>query len=85
SQTGMAPEATIMCCKVLDAGGGGNESGVWAAVQFSVEQGADVMSLSLGWQHSWGPDRSVWRTAFDNSLAAGIIASGSAGKLSDSG
>ncbi|MFZ4465094.1 MAG: S8 family peptidase, partial [Bacteroidales bacterium] len=83
SQTGMAPEATIMCCKVLDAGGGGNESGVWAAVQFSVEQGADVMSLSLGWQHSWGPDRTVWRTAFDNSLAAGIIASVAAGNEGD--
>ena len=27
SKTGVAPEATIMCCKVLDAGGGGNERG----------------------------------------------------------
>jgi subtilisin family serine protease len=79
SQTGVAPEATIMCCKVLDAGGGGTESGVWNAVQFSVEHGADVMSLSLGWQHSWGVDRESWRTAFDNSLAAGIIASVAAG------
>ena len=83
SQTGVAPEATIMCCKVLDAGGGGTESGVWAAVQFSVEQGADVMSLSLGWQHSWGADRASWRAAFDNSLAAGLIASVAAGNEGD--
>ncbi|RLD55624.1 MAG: hypothetical protein DRJ05_12645 [Bacteroidetes bacterium] len=79
SQTGIAPEATIMCCKVLDAGGGGEESGVWAAIEFSVEQGAHVMSLSLGWQHSWGPNRTVWRETFDNSLAAGVIASVAAG------
>jgi len=83
SLTGVAPEATIMCCKVLDAGGGGNESGVWAAIEFSVEQGADVMSLSLGWQHSWGPNRAVWRTSFDNSMAAGIIASVAAGNEGD--
>ena len=79
SQTGIAPEATIMCCKVLDSGGGGEESGVWAAIEFSVEQGANVMSLSLGWQHSWGPNRTVWRETFDNSLAAGVIASVAAG------
>ncbi len=83
SQTGVAPEATIMCCKVLDAGGSGNESGVWAAVQFSVEHGADVMSLSLGWQHSWGVNRTTWRTTFDNSMAAGIIASVAAGNEGD--
>lgn len=83
SQTGVAPEATIMCCKVLDAGGGGTESGVWNAIEFSVEHGADVMSLSLGWQHSWGVDRETWRTAFDNSLAAGILASVAAGNEGD--
>jgi hypothetical protein len=79
SQTGVAPEATIMCCKVLDAGGGGNESGVWSAIEFSVENGAHVMSLSLGWQHSWGPNRTVWRQAFDASMAAGVLASVAAG------
>jgi len=72
SQTGVAPEATIMCCKVLDSGGGGNESDVWDAIEFSVEHGANVLSLSLGWQHSWNPNRSVWRQTFDNALAAGV-------------
>jgi subtilisin family serine protease len=79
SQTGVAPKATIMCLKVLDGGGGGNESSVWASAQFSVENGAHVMSLSLGWQHSWGPDRAAFRQAFDNSLAAGVISSIAAG------
>lgn len=83
SQTGVAPEATIMCLKVLDSGGGGNESSVWAAVEFAVEHGAHVMSLSLGWQHSWGVNRTVWRQTFDNSLAAGVVASVAAGNEGD--
>ncbi len=83
SQTGVAPEATIMCLKVLNSGGGGQESGVWAAVEFAVEQGAHVMSLSLGWPHSSGPNRTVWRQAFDASLAAGVVASVAAGNEGD--
>jgi len=79
SQTGMAPDATIMACKVLDAGGNGSESGVWAAAEFSVEQGAHVLSLSLGWQHAWNPDRVSWRNTFDNVLAAGVVAAIAAG------
>ena len=79
SQTGMAPDATLMACKVLGDDGSGEESNVWAAVEFAVEQGANVLSLSLGWQHSWNPDRPSWREAFDNALAAGVVASIAAG------
>ncbi len=75
SQTGMAPTAKIMALQVLTASGGGTESGVWAAIQFGVEYGADVLSLSLGWAHAWGPDRASWRSAMDNALAAGVVAS----------
>jgi subtilisin family serine protease len=74
SQTGMAPNATIMALQVLTSSGGGTESGVWAAIQFGVEYGADVLSLSLGWAHAWNPDRSSWRTTMNNALAAGVVA-----------
>ncbi|NPD46239.1 S8 family serine peptidase [Lentimicrobium sp. S6] len=79
SQTGMAPDALIMGCKVLGDDGSGNESSVWAAIEFSVEQGAQVLSMSLGWQHSWNPDRVTWRQTLDNTLAAGVVASIAAG------
>ncbi len=79
SQTGMAPNATIMACKVLADGGDGQESGVWAAIEFSVEQGADIISMSLGWAHSWNPDRQTWRITLDNALASGMVASIAAG------
>jgi serine protease AprX len=77
--TGIAPGASIMALKVLDGSGSGTEAGVWAAIQFSVEHGASVMSLSLGWKHAWNPDRSMWRTTMDNALAAGVIAAVAAG------
>ncbi len=77
--TGMAPDATIMNLKVLNDSGGGTEAGVWAGIEFAVEYGADIMSLSLGWQHQWGPNRSMWRTTMNNALSAGVIASVAAG------
>ncbi len=73
SQTGMAPSAKIMALMVLGAGGGGTEFGVWEGIQFGVEYGAHVLSLSLGWQHAWNPDRASWRNTMDNALAAGVI------------
>lgn len=79
SQTGMAPDALLMGCKVLGDDGSGQESNVWAAIEFSVEQGANVISMSLGWSHSWNPDRPTWRTTLDNALAAGMVASIAAG------
>jgi hypothetical protein len=79
SQTGVAPGAMIMALKVLDNSGSGTEAGVWAAIEFSVEYGAHIMSLSLGWRHIWNPDRSTWRTTMNNALAAGVIASVAAG------
>jgi len=78
-QTGAAPEAQIMALSVLDSGGSGEESNVWAAIQFAVDNGADVMSLSIGWRHANNPDRASWRGAMSNALSAGVIASVAAG------
>ncbi len=83
SQTGVAPEATIMALKVLDSSGSGTESGVWNAIQFAVDHSADLISMSLGWQHSWGVDRESWRDSFNNVLAAGMVASVAAGNEGD--
>ena len=79
SQTGIAPDATIMALKVLGDDGNGSESGVWQGIEFAVDHGANVISMSLGWQHNWDPDRPTWRTTYDNALAAGMIASVAAG------
>ena len=83
SQTGIAPNAKIMALKILNNSGSGTESGVWAGIQFAVEHGANVLSMSIGWLHAWGPDRQAWRTTMSNTLAAGVIASVAAGNEGD--
>ena len=79
SQTGVAPDAAIMALKVLDNAGGGYESSCWEAIEFSVDNDADIMSLSLGWLHAWGPDRPSWRNSMNAALFSGLIASVAAG------
>ena len=78
-KTGVAPEAMIMALKVLDSEGYGKESDVWEAIQFGVEYGADILSLSIGWDHKYTPDRYSWRVTCNNALVAGVIMSAAAG------
>ncbi len=75
SQTGIAPDAQIMALKVLDNAGGGYESSSWEAIEFAVDHNVDIMSISLGWMHSWGPDRNSWRNSMNAALFSGLIAS----------
>ncbi len=45
--------------------------------------GADVVSMSIGWDPDWQPRKAVWRTVCENILAAGVafaIAAGNEGR-----
>ena len=79
SQTGVAPKAKIMAMKILNSQGGGTPGGVWSGIEFSVDNGAHVLSLSLGWTNASNSDRQVWRNTFNNALAAGVISAVAAG------
>ncbi|MEV0095873.1 S8 family serine peptidase [Streptomyces sp. NPDC050738] len=48
---GVAPGASIIAAKVLDDTGSGDESDIISGIDWAVEQGADVVNMSLG-----GPD-----------------------------
>ncbi len=76
--TGIAPRATIMAVKVISATGG-TESNVMQGVEFAMNQGADIMNVSLGAPQSANPDRVGFRILMDNVLNAGVIASVSSG------
>lgn len=78
TQTGIAPNATIMALKVF--GGEGSEAStndILEAMSFAVEHGADIVNLSLG---SAGASGNVfYRQAFVNMMNANVVASVAAG------
>ncbi|MEI7058444.1 S8 family serine peptidase [Nocardioides sp. CCNWLW239] len=45
---GVAPGADLLVGKVLDNSGSGSTSGIIAGMQWAVDQGADIVSMSLG-------------------------------------
>ena len=45
---GVAPEASIMPLKVLDANGSGGWGAIAAAIRYAADNGADVINMSLG-------------------------------------
>lgn len=46
--TGVAPGASLYIARVLDRNGSGSMSGVMAGVEWAVNQGAQIINLSLG-------------------------------------
>lgn len=78
-QTGMAPDATLMCLKALDDEGYGEISNACAAVQFATEHGADIFSMSLGWRSLSAADLALTRNTCVAAMDAGVIGAVAAG------
>jgi subtilisin family serine protease len=70
--TGVAPEARIMAVKVLGASGSGSETDVIAGIQYAVDNGAQVLNLSLGELCPDPTSRAMYRSAADAVAAAGV-------------
>ena len=80
-QTGVAPDAKIMVLKVFNKDELTEET-LWVeAMQFAVEHGADVLSMSLGTPLPNASLKLMMRQACDNTLAAGVVASVCAGNV----
>ena len=82
NECGVAPGATIMACRVNTTVSPDAEANIWWAMEWSCDQGADVLSMSLGYLQSWNPQRTEWREAEEAVLAAGVIHSVAAGNES---
>jgi len=69
--TGMAPDSQIMTLKFWNDFSG--ELSVWNGMEYGTDNGADVLTASLGWPHSMNPDRATWRAVCENSIAMGVV------------
>ena len=75
---GVAPGASIMPLKVLDANGSGGWGGIAAAIRWAADNGAHVINMSLG---GGFPSRSVQR-AIDHAHSRGVLVVAAAGNAS---
>lgn len=73
TQTGLAPDATLMCIKVVNNGGSGSASSMCAGMEFAIENGADIMNMSLGIPHASTQARVMLRTSCVNAMECGIV------------
>jgi hypothetical protein len=79
TQTGVAPGALVMPVQVLSNSGSGNQADVWEGMQYAFDNGADVISMSLGWTRTMNPDYATWRTTCETMIAGGMVFSIAAG------
>lgn len=72
---GVAPEAKLIVSKVLGDNGSGSSTWIAAGIDWAAENGADVISMSLGGP---SPD-SATRAAVQRAVARGVIVVAAAG------
>ncbi|MCS7093659.1 MAG: S8 family serine peptidase [Candidatus Aenigmarchaeota archaeon] len=67
---GVAPEAKLLAYKVLNASGFGNVSSVIAGIERAVNDGADIISMSLGGP---GDPDDILSRAVDSAVERGVV------------
>jgi len=72
--TGVAPNVSLFGAKVLDSSGNGDSSDVIRAIEWSVENKADIISISLG-----GDRDLAMKNALNNAIGSGVTVIAAAG------
>lgn len=75
---GVAPAADLMVGKVLSNGGSGGSDGIAAGIRWAADEGADVISMSLGGGGAYEPTRQAIIYA-ESKGAVVVAAAGNAG------
>lgn len=76
---GVAPEASLLILKVLDKNGSGQYEWIINGINYAVEQGADIISMSLGGSE----DVPELHQAIQNAIAKEILVVCAAGNEGD--
>lgn len=74
TMTGVAPGARIMAIRV-----GGSEDQFWKGLQFAIDRGAHVISMSMTWKYPSSPNYPGWRRTCETILVAGLLHANSTG------
>ena len=74
SQTGVAPDATLMCVKTTAADGFGGAVNIAGGMEWAVEHGCDFINLSQGMAGAGIADKEIFRRTCTAILDAGIVA-----------
>ena len=77
-QTGMAPDATLMCVKVRNSQDT-EASIICSGMQWAVEHGADLLSMSLGIYNPSLTERTLLRNTSVAVMDAGVVCAAAAG------
>ncbi len=72
--TGIAPDATLMCVKSIRGDGFGGAVNIAGGMEWSVEHGCDLISMSLGMVNAGVADKEILRRTCEAVLDAGIVA-----------
>ena len=82
---GVAPDATLMTLKIVNRSGGGSPAQMIKGVQFAIENGASIISISSGFKANLIDDaaKENLRRTFEAVLEAGVIAFIAAGNDGD--
>ena len=74
SQTGVAPDATLMCVKTTAADGFGGAVNIAGGMEWAVEHGCDLINLSQGMAGAGTAEKEIFRRTCEAILDAGIVA-----------
>lgn len=74
---GVAPDAQLIVGKVLSNRGSGSSSGIAEGIRWAVDQGADIISMSLGGGSSYDPTNDNIDYAFANGCLVNVAAGNS--------
>ena len=79
---GVAPGAALMPLKVLDASNSGSEVDLVEAITWAVDEGADVINMSLAFSEGYAPSGAL-RGALEDAHDAGVLMIAAAGNGGD--